>query len=715
MAKITWVAPNPGTWTTLGNWSPAQIPGAADSVLFDGSGSDLSFVGTSTVANLTLNDPTTLLTVTGALTVVNDLVVTSGTLAVTGNAKAVLNNFTNQGTITIAATGTVVATGSYSADSVERIGGSGGNLELHGTLDNVGGTFTLPTDVRLVSLGVIHGGTVVGDVPPRTFFRQIQALDGVTWRGGLGLSAGFQDVMEINNGFAIYAPDGVSRGTIDISNIVLQFNGDQLFDNAILRLRAEGMGGNFVRAGGTLTLGAGIDIPMTELHGGEANLSVRLEGIDTNSKIVNNGTIVHLPRDGPTNGEFGYGGGMSVSVHEFINNGIMAAAAKAYDPNVYYNADVYKVSGYITIDSAIFKNGENGTIRISGYGDEKAAQILVSQATDFTNDGTIFANGGSIDIDPFLQGGGIVTVASDGTVDLGVGASQGQTIAFIDSGVLELGTPALFAGTITGVTKVTRIDLAVSAKAIAYTNNHLTMQLGGGQTFNLNIVGDNLTLSNFVVNSGAATTSISTNVPAPCFAAGTRIATDAGDVAVEDLNIGDNVLTAPDAAPQSIVWIGQRLVDCRHHPNPRKVWPVRIAAGAFAPCQPARDLFLSPDHAVFVDDVLIPVKYLINGGSIAQIEMDDVEYYHIELAHHDIIVAEGLPVESYLDTGDRASFANGGAAMDLFPVFGSGVGLEILREACSRAPLVIVGAVVEGVRRRLDRARSSKRRLVSAR
>ena len=64
MVKITWVAPNAGTWTTLGNWSPAQIPGAADDVLFDGSGADLSFVATSTVANLTLNDPTTLLTVT---------------------------------------------------------------------------------------------------------------------------------------------------------------------------------------------------------------------------------------------------------------------------------------------------------------------------------------------------------------------------------------------------------------------------------------------------------------------------------------------------------------------------------------------------------------------------------------------------------------------------------------------------------------------------
>jgi len=371
------------------------------------------------------------------------------------------------------------------------------------------------------------------------------------------------------------------------------------------------------------------------------------------------------------------------------------------------------VNSYIWIESAIFKNTPGGTISAT-LGTGSKMEVLVSQATDFINDGTISMNGGSIDIDPLLQGSGIVTVQGKGTVDLYLGAPQGQTIAFIDSGVLELGTPALFAGTITGVTTITRIDLAVSATAIAYTNNHLTMQLGGGQTFDLNIVGNNLSLSNFIVNTGANTTSISTDIPAPCFAAGTRITTDTGEIAVEDLNVGDHVLTAPGAEPQSIVWIGNRHVDCRYHTDLRKVWPVRIAGGAFAPNQPARDLFVSPDHAVFVDDVLIPVKYLTNGSSIVQIGVDEVEYYHVELAHHDIILAEGLPMESYLNIGDRASFANGGAIVDLFPVFGVGGKTEILREACGRAPLVIVGRVVEEVRGRLARARSSVREFLAA-
>ncbi len=70
---------------------------------------------------------------------------------------------------------------------------------------------------------------------------------------------------------------------------------------------------------------------------------------------------------------------------------------------------------------------------------------------------------------------------------------------------------------------------------------------------------------------------------------------------------------------------------------------------------------LSPDHAVFVDDVLVPVRHLINGSTIVQEPVAEVTYYHVELATHDVILAEGLPCESYLDTGNRAVFVNGGA------------------------------------------------------
>jgi hypothetical protein len=81
----------------------------------------------------------------------------------------------------------------------------------------------------------------------------------------------------------------------------------------------------------------------------------------------------------------------------------------------------------------------------------------------------------------------------------------------------------------------------------------------------------------------------------------------------------------------------------------------------------ARDLWLSPDHAVFANGVLIPVKFLINRTSIAQAPRDDVTYYHIQVTRHDVLLAEGLPVESYLGNGHRGEFASNGRTMAMHP------------------------------------------------
>ncbi len=183
-----------------------------------------------------------------------------------------------------------------------------------------------------------------------------------------------------------------------------------------------------------------------------------------------------------------------------------------------------------------------------------------------------------------------------------------------------------------------------------------------------------------------------------CFAAGTRIATPDGEADVAALQPGDEVLTHSGAA-QKIVWVGWRDVDCRHHPSPRTVWPVRIRADAFGPGLPRRDLFLSPDHALFLDGVLIPVCHLVNGGSIAQVGRARVSYYHVELARHDVILAEGLPAETYLEIGQRTAFANGGDAVDLHPVFAPDLSLHW--EAAGYAPLVVAGPVLARVRQRL--------------
>ncbi len=143
-----------------------------------------------------------------------------------------------------------------------------------------------------------------------------------------------------------------------------------------------------------------------------------------------------------------------------------------------------------------------------------------------------------------------------------------------------------------------------------------------------------------------------------CFASGTRIGVPGGEVAVERLLVGARV-SAHFGGVASVVWMGHRHVDCRRHPHPEQVWPVRVRAGTFGRGMPARDGYLSPDHAVFVDGALVPVRYLLNGGSIAQSARNAVTYWHVELAAHDLLLADGLPCESFLDTGNRAGLSDG--------------------------------------------------------
>lgn len=143
-----------------------------------------------------------------------------------------------------------------------------------------------------------------------------------------------------------------------------------------------------------------------------------------------------------------------------------------------------------------------------------------------------------------------------------------------------------------------------------------------------------------------------------CFDTGTLIRTTRGDVAVETLRIGDLAVTA-SGEHRPIRWLGHRTIDCRSHPRADLVLPVRIAAHAFGDNRPARDLLVSPGHALcvdVVDEVLIMAAALVNGSTVIQEDVDQVTYWHVELDSHDIIMAENMAAESYLDMGNRTFF-----------------------------------------------------------
>jgi Hint domain-containing protein len=160
----------------------------------------------------------------------------------------------------------------------------------------------------------------------------------------------------------------------------------------------------------------------------------------------------------------------------------------------------------------------------------------------------------------------------------------------------------------------------------------------------------------------AQTTKLCTacNIFPRCMLRGTRVLTSRVAQRVENLSIDDRVMTLRGERP--IKWIGrQYFSQGRSARWPDSVHPIRVSRSALADNVPHTDLYLSPMHALLIDDVLIEVKDLVNGTSIARAvpeDMTDIEYFHIELETHEVIFAEGAPVETLLVAHGRESFSN---------------------------------------------------------
>jgi hypothetical protein len=254
------------------------------------------------------------------------------------------------------------------------------------------------------------------------------------------------------------------------------------------------------------------------------------------------------------------------------------------------------------------------------------------------------------------------TLSDAGTLILGNNFSGGGVVSLDAGGVLAMGAHATVTPTIDGLKQGT-IELERDFATITgYGADQLT--LSGGLVLNLY---GGYTPASFQVTSTGGNTFITA-----CFASGTGIATSRGRVLVEALREGERVLTAAGRLA-AVRWIGHRRTDLRRHKRPHDVMPVRVTVGAFGRSLPSRDLFLSPDHAVFVDGNLVPVRHLINGVSIVQESREAVTYWHVELDRHDVILAEDLPCESFLDTGNRGAFENVAGAVAMTPDFARGV------------------------------------------
>ncbi len=263
-------------------------------------------------------------------------------------------------------------------------------------------------------------------------------------------------------------------------------------------------------------------------------------------------------------------------------------------------------------------------------------------------------NNGAIVLDPStlraasLVGSGSVTIAAGSTFVAQGTVASGETLTFGGSGgYLHLDSPLGVAGTITNFALGETIDLkGISPASVSYSGG--TLHFAGGSVA--------LGLSQPGTVTATASTD-GTQIALLCCCSNTLILTPDGECAVQDLAVGELVTTVRGDA-RRIAWIGTGKVLATRGRRSGAT-PVIVRKGALADNVPNRDLRLTKGHALWLDNVLIPVELLLNHRSI---EWDDraqqVTLYHIELDTHDVLLANGAPAGSYRDDGNRWLFSN---------------------------------------------------------
>lgn len=582
-----------------------------------------------------------------------------GTGAMLGNGENFTNNFQIDGGTSTSGMGGVgvnMLLGGTLTNAYDITGGGGGGTSAGGA----GVTFGLSTS----TLTNDEGGTITGGGAAGAGVIQMLGApfkNHATVTGGANTSAQGGAGVSISRGGTLDSYSGVISG----------------------RASTSGVGGTGVLAVGTATNMATVNTTAWASYNIEGGGSTKGNGgiavqLGADSTLNNQGAI----RGGFTEGANATGGtGVYVGVASpnmnsgFIEGGINFSKTGTGGTGVDLAANnaLLLNSGTISGGTNAYEGHFFGT---AGIGVEvmSGASLLnlgVVEGGGFPNGGTgnvgLYLDGGSADNLDLIKGS--YYAGPDGAVysdSVKFGTVTGSTLEFQGrSGVYGKLTGAIEGfrvnDTIQVLGTVTKTDASGDPDSGTYV---IQTPEDGKLYFSGNYGGEHFVFNS--VTSGGVTTMDITLANGPCFRTGTRIRTPDGERPVESLRIGDAVTTRSGEA-KLVRWIGRRHFSdgAVHNPD---VLPIRIETGALAPGMPQRDLWVSPAHAMWIDNVLVPAHELVNGASIVRdLTVSEVTYIHLEFDAQEIVFAEGAPSESFVDDDSRQMFDNAEEYNRLYP------------------------------------------------
>ena len=471
------------------------------------------------------------------------------------------------------------------------------------------------------------------------------------WNGSLTISSG-----AVVSGLVSVATFGAGNGTITV------------LDGGTIESSYTANGSLIVSSGGSSLSNSYESEASTIYSGGSSTDDVFTE---TYQSAYTSGTLNGTAFAGGDNGSYvtvnngGYISNPSISNQTFTlgSGAVYNNVSSAKNPPNITNSN-YEISGTWTAylnssNQTVYSSGTtvvSGPVNLwNGYLTISSGAVvsgLVSVATYGNGNGSIYVSSGGT-IESSYTANGYLNIYSGGSSLSNTYESEVSTIYSGGSSTDDTFTESYKSGWTSGTLNGTAFAGGDGASYVTVND--------GGYISNPSVVNEALTV--------AKTATLET--PEACFLAGSLITTPSGFIPVEELSVGDQVITYIDGLEKNrhVTWVGQAHCVIRPHlPLDQAGYPIRILKDAIADGMPFKDLLITAEHCLFFDGKFVPARMLVNGLSIFyDTSINSYEYYHIETEDHSVIMADGMLTESYLDTGNRNTFTQAGNVVSFAP------------------------------------------------